>query len=875
MPSQIDPLLDDRQHDNFRDLVGNESGESLFKTLWRHKLLFLICTSIAAGVGFWHHGRKPLTYAASTNLMIRSENPLVLDVDSGAYVGGIPDAQVISSLIRSDNIILDASNDLEIAALSSVPGSVANKLRSGLVYKSHSAGGKSDRAISTLSFEGTDPDFCVAAVNAAARAIEAYFEKERATSLNTFSALIRKAEDKLFPELEEWEAKYQEFRRTAPLDWANNGEAVNPHRERLPRLREQLFSLENERRQLRMDFDLIKSVWEKEKDLTLVTHLIKQISGNSMSVLHAPLENFETEEVEIAKTPIQKPEFEMRRMPDVQVQDLELQFIQVEESLLSLEVQLDSTVAELGNNHPSVRTIRQQVESTREKMQQLAEKRKIRMDELEAEFEAKRKEWLEKQASTTDPLVDLQGMLEKKRSKAQIKFISGYSASLKQRIQLIDEQHMEIQDTIAREKASGDALVQAETDDAMYRRQIETVRGMLIQLEEQMTGLNISEVNNGIRVEPLMSSVSPYVTGPNLGKDMLVSILVGLGISGLLSLLLEANARTFRNSEQIASELQVSLLAHIPLDDASGNRKRSEATGDLKEMHANLSVIHRPECSASEAFRCARTNILFDSTNNGRKVYQVTSPLPGDGKSTIAANLACTLAQSNKRTLLIDLDLRSPRLTARFDLTGEPGVTNLLNGEVDPIAAIRSTAIEGLDVLPSGTIPSNPAEALLLPEMEDAFAWFRDQYDFVIVDCPPLLLVTDPAITTQYVDATILALRIVRKSRPNANEAVAILRNAGAEIAGVVINKIDEVNVGSYYQIGGDGSYRSVGYGYGKKYRKERTKAGEANYVVLGKSQGLKQAELRTPEVQPLVGSIESLDDGIEIDFDSGVIDNG
>lgn len=875
MPSQIDPLLDDRQHDNFRDLVGNESGESLFKTLWRHKLLFLICTSIAAGVGFWHHGRKPLTYAASTNLMIRSENPLVLDVDSGAYVGGIPDAQVISSLIRSDNIILDASNDLEIAALSSVPGSVANKLRSGLVYKSHSAGGKSDRAISTLSFEGTDPDFCVAAVNAAARAIEAYFEKERATSLNTFSALIRKAEDKLFPELEEWEAKYQEFRRTAPLDWANNGEAVNPHRERLPRLREQLFSLENERRQLRMDFDLIKSVWEKEKDLTLVTHLIKQISGNSMSVLHAPLENFETEEVEIAKTPIQKPEFEMRRMPDVQVQDLELQFIQVEESLLSLEVQLDSTVAELGNNHPSVRTIRQQVESTREKMQQLAEKRKIRMDELEAEFEAKRKEWLEKQASTTDPLVDLQGMLEKKRSKAQIKFISGYSASLKQRIQLIDEQHMEIQDTIAREKASGDALVQAETDDAMYRRQIETVRGMLIQLEEQMTGLNISEVNNGIRVEPLMSSVSPYVTGPNLGKDMLVSILVGLGISGLLSLLLEANARTFRNSEQIASELQVSLLAHIPLDDASGNRKRSEATGDLKEMHANLSVIHRPECSASEAFRCARTNILFDSTNNGRKVYQVTSPLPGDGKSTIAANLACTLAQSNKRTLLIDLDLRSPRLTARFDLAGEPGVTNLLNGEVDPIAAIRSTAIEGLDVLPSGTIPSNPAEALLLPEMEDAFAWFRDQYDFVIVDCPPLLLVTDPAITTQYVDATILALRIVRKSRPNANEAVAILRNAGAEIAGVVINKIDEVNVGSYYQIGGDGSYRSVGYGYGKKYRKERTKAGEANYVVLGKSQGLKQAELRTPEVQPLVGSIESLDDGIEIDFDSGVIDNG
>jgi capsular exopolysaccharide synthesis family protein len=875
MTNQIEPILDDRTIDAYSESAGNDSGESLLRTIWRHKLLVGLCVIASSAIGFWLHRQKPTTFAASTNLMIRSDNPLVLDADTGNVSGGVPDFQVLSSLVRSDKIVQVAAADPEIAAVSSAnAASIAGKLRGGLKFTAKKSTAR-DRAIASLSFDGSDPDFCVAAVNAAARAIEAYFEQERASSVNSFSALISRAEGKLLPQLNELEDKYREFRKSAPLDWSAGGEAVNPHRERQQLLRTQLLELENQRRTLMSDYKLIRSIWEKEKDLTLVTQVIQQ-----MGVRYSPLVEAPEEELLEASTEAPKPtlqnELTEGMVTDLQIQDLELEALQVEQTLVPLEVELAESISTYGTNHPSVKSLNSQVLTTRKKLKEITKKRQDRVAELrkknKEEFDRR---LAEQMAAIEGPDSKLQEMMNAKKAAAQFKFISGYSNAIKQRIDLIDEQFIELQDGIIREKRAADALVQAETDDAAYRRQIDSVRSMLIQLEDQMAGLNISEVNNGVLVEPLMSSVTPYITGPNFNQDMLLSTLIGLGLGGLLSLMIESNARTFRNSEQISTQLSVPVIAHIPLDDGSSSRRRSQATGELAKMHPNLSVVHRPECSASEAFRCARTNILFDSANENHKVYQVTSPLPGDGKSTIASNLACTLAQSGKRTLLIDLDLRSPRLTARFELAGEPGMTNLLNGEVDPQTAIRSTAIPSLDVLPSGSIPSNPAEALLLPEMEDCFAWFRDQYDFVIVDCPPLLLVTDPAITTQYVDATILALRIVRKSKPNAKEAVSILRNAGAEIAGVVINKIDEVNVGSYYQIGGDGSYRSVGYGYGKKYRQQRAKTGETEYRVLGKSQGFQRPESAPQELEvQSVATIDALDDDIEIDFDSGDIDN-
>jgi capsular exopolysaccharide synthesis family protein len=310
----------------------------------------------------------------------------------------------------------------------------------------------------------------------------------------------------------------------------------------------------------------------------------------------------------------------------------------------------------------------------------------------------------------------------------------------------------------------------------------------------------------------------------------------GFALAALLSYLFDASARIFRSSEQIEAALGVPIITHVPLDDTPSKPRKQRGKDPISQLDPKLAVVHRPLSSVSEAISCIRTAIFFHSGKTGNKVYQVTSPLPGDGKSTLAANIASSLAMAGKKVLLIDLDLRSPRLTGRFNLDDKDGVTNLLNGDCDPLMAIHRTPIANLDMLPSGKIPANPAEALSLPEMREAFDWFRDRYDFVIVDTPPLLLVTDPAIVTSYVDATLLVMRIVRSCKPNSKEAMSILRQAEANVMGVLVNKVDEVSVGSYYQVGGYGSYGSIGYGYGRKYREERKKSGSGNaYVVKGR----------------------------------------
>lgn len=837
MSNQVDSPLETRHHDSLlSDGSGSDSSESLLRTVWRHKVLVLLSLAAGLSVGYWRHRQKPTTYAASTQLMIRSDNPLRLDSDTQTRTGGIPDFDVLSTLVKSDKIVQVAAADPEFQAINAgTPNSVGNQLRGGISFSAQKSGVATDRAIASLSFGGSNPDFCVAAVNATARAIEEYFERERTSSVNGLSALINKAETKLLPQLNELEQQYREFRTNAQLIWSPDGTVVNPHRERQGLLRNQQLELESRARQLGADMRLVESTWERSRDYSLVIQIIEQLSGNH-STMPASLDH-----QSLASRFDLESRYQDSELPseDLSIRDLELESLQVEQSLMPLVIEEQKLVAELGRNHPAVRSLATQVSSSRKRLNDLAEQRKARVQELRREGEL---EWQKRIADESAGGIGDDAVV-KERQEAQRKFIADYGNAIKQRLSLIKEEIEALSRQIELEKQAANTLAQAETDDAMYRRQIESVRRMLIQLEEQMAGVNISEVNNGVIVEPLMSSISPYVTGPNFNQDMMMASLIGLGVGGLLSFLIESNARTFRNSEQISEYLQLPVIAHIPLDENASSRKRSAAIGDVALMHSNLCVVHRPESSTTEAFRCTRTTVLFDSNKYDRKVYQVTSPLPGDGKSTIAANLACSLAQSGKKTLLIDLDLRSPRLTGRFGLDNVQGITNLLNGECDPRTAISQTALPGLDVLPSGSIPSNPAEALLVPEMGEAFDWFRDHYDFIIVDTPPLLLVTDPAITSSYVDATILAMRIVRRCKPNSNEAVTILRNAGAAVVGVAVNKIDEVAVGSYYQVGSDGSYGAVGYGYGKQYRKERMKSGETEqYQVRGKS-NLSKAE--------------------------------
>ena len=220
-----------------------------------------------------------------------------------------------------------------------------------------------------------------------------------------------------------------------------------------------------------------------------------------------------------------------------------------------------------------------------------------------------------------------------------------------------------------------------------------------------------------------------------------------------------------------------------------------------------LYAHHHPKSVEAESYRGVRTALYFNVHGKGHKVVQVTSPNSGVGKSTMAANLAISIAQSKKKVLLVDADMRRPSIHKLFGISSEVGLSSVIVEEVEPKDAIQATSIPGLSILPCGPIPPNPAELLTAPRFEELLGHLREQYDFVIVDTPPLLAVTDPSVVAHKVDGVFLNIRFTKNARPDAERAKEILHSLKAKVIGVVINDAEHLlNVGGY------------GYGYGNSY---------------------------------------------------------
>jgi capsular exopolysaccharide synthesis family protein len=184
--------------------------------------------------------------------------------------------------------------------------------------------------------------------------------------------------------------------------------------------------------------------------------------------------------------------------------------------------------------------------------------------------------------------------------------------------------------------------------------------------------------------------------------------------------------------------------------------------------------------------------VTFVNAAAGARSLVITSPGPGEGKSTTAANLAVTLAQQGTRTLLVDADLRRPIVHRAFDLGQAPGLTDVLVGAAVAREAIRPNVLPKLDVLPSGTQPPNPSELLGSEAMRRLLADLRDQYEMIVFDSPPVLAVTDAAVLGAATDAVVMVLRAGDTESIAAERALAQVRRVEAKVAGAVLNGVEK-----------------------------------------------------------------------------------
>lgn len=363
-----------------------------------------------------------------------------------------------------------------------------------------------------------------------------------------------------------------------------------------------------------------------------------------------------------------------------------------------------------------------------------------------------------------------------------------------QYLKVLESRVEELQaDQIALKSAYDDAEKTArmastyEVTDQQYKDDIARMKKDLDLALKQLTDLDQNKAQEGYK----MSRTNDVRVDRSLKQT--IKIVGAFGVMGLLAVFGLAYFRewydtTLKSIEEVRSIVKAPLMGAIPRFRLSGALKRGTTSNGLSP---SLVYYHRPGSREAEAFRSIRTTLFHSTKESQDKLIQITSAEPGDGKSTTAANLAIAIAQSGKRVLLIDADLRRPTMHTLFGLSQDIGLADVLQNEIQWVNAVRSTRLENLSVLTAGRCPSNPAELLSSLRLGETLRAIRSDYDIVIIDTPPILAVSDPAIIAPLVDGLLLVVRMGKNKRATAQRSRELVDSHGIPLYGVVANDID------------------------------------------------------------------------------------
>ncbi len=308
---------------------------------------------------------------------------------------------------------------------------------------------------------------------------------------------------------------------------------------------------------------------------------------------------------------------------------------------------------------------------------------------------------------------------------------------------------------------------------------------------------------------------------PDWLLNMLAGGLIGLLLGVALAVTRELLDRTVRTADHIAEVTDAPVLASIGFDN---DIRSSPLLTDLGGFAAR-----------TEAFRLLRTNLQFIDLDQRARVLVVTSAVPGEGKTMTSTNLAVALAQTGRTVLIIDADLRRPRVASTLGVDPAIGLTTALVGKTQIEDAIQVHEASGLHVLASGAKPPNPTEILQSRVTHDLIRRLRQSYDMIIIDAPPLLPVADASVLTNLADGSILIVRHGQTTRDQVNEAVNRINQVGGRLYGVVVNMVAKRAIGSYYY-----------YYYEETSPVRREPRGEVKGEVKGDAKRQARSEVRS-----------------------------
>jgi len=428
------------------------------------------------------------------------------------------------------------------------------------------------------------------------------------------------------------------------------------------------------------------------------------------------------------------------------------------------------------------------IRKLREKLSDLKEKREALLQIYTSEWPEVKK--LDAQIASTE--ADL------KKSPTQV------LASMKKNYERADAKEKSLIAAYKNQQGKTTAQTKAEIDLAAMTQGLTTDEQYLNTLLQKQRELSATSGDSGTNVSIATFSRLPHEpVGPARLRSIIVAFLLSLMAGIGLAFLLDFLDDTVKSLDDIDRYIHLPALALIPAARTEKPRLGAGEAPAPQGPSTALALVDDVRSPIAEAYRHLRTSLLLSSAGNPPKTILITSSQPSEGKTTTAINTAFMLSQTGAEVLIIDCDLRRPRLHSNFNLSNARGLTNFLAGECPIEDVLQSTEkAPNLKLLTSGPIPPNPAELLGSDEMRKLLAKLSERFAHIVVDSPPAISFTDASIISTFVDGVILVVHGGRSSRAVVRRARQQLLDVGAHIFGIVLNNVKAESHDYYYAAG-------------------------------------------------------------------------
>lgn len=578
-------------------------------------------------------------------------------------------------------------------------------------------------------------------------AYHVYLRENHEENTGELLKLVNRATGDLKHEIDETEAAYDRFRQTAPIHMKTTtrgagGErtasATNVHQENLA-------ALELEQQRL-----LVAKIDVQSKIQSLHKGLAQ---GQSREELATMIQLFSAPQSKSAQTPSALTATAGANSIDGQ--------------LLPLILREKQLLLEFGEDWPEVQTVRAQIDT-------------LRQYYVQQRLQGTQSGQQSGTALATGPPGTAMPPQSMARTSNGLDLVDVYLASLNQNLDALNLREQEIERIYKSEFDRARELSGYLEQNRQFNDDLDRLHGLWASIKVQASKVNIEKENLGYSLK-VIAPAKDQLSLKRVIKLYGAGIVAVMGLVCGLIFLREWMDTTLKSVDEIRASIPLPILGSVPSFDA----KALGISGS--PLQTALCYFHRPGSPEAEAYRSLRTSFLV-TLGEGQRIIQVTSPEPGDGKSTLTANLAIAMAQSGKRVLLIDSDLRRPTIQTLFGMRRDIGVTEVLSGEIDLLTAAQQTVIDGLSILTCGSLPSNPAEMLASGSYAKMLRDAEHEFDIVLVDTPPLLAVSDPCIVAPNTDGLVLVLRMGKNKRNSAKRATELIDTNNIRVIGVVCN---------------------------------------------------------------------------------------